>query len=62
MRRIDEFSLPVSVDAAYRDVRYTPPPLIFFGAVRNGPGGISHRCRCMLIVRLLCARQVEIYN
>ena len=31
-----------------------------FGAMHNGPGGISHRCRCVLIVHLLCARQVEI--
>ena len=37
------------------------PHLNFFGAARNGPGGISQICRCILIAHLLCARQVEVY-
>ena len=32
--------------------------LIFCLAARNGPGGICHRCRCVLIVGLFCARQI----
>ena len=43
-------------------VRYTPPHLIFFGAVRNSPGYISHICRCMLIARLFALSMVQIYN
>ena len=39
-----------------------PPHVIFCGAARNDPGGISHRCRCLLIVRLLFAYNVNIYN
>ena len=34
-------------------VRYMPLSSYFVGAARNGPGGISHRCRCVLIARLL---------